>query len=298
MPVDWLITGAGGQLGSVLFRELLHRGEAVIGTLSTRGPQPPFGQTVRIDITDLRALGDVVRTVKPRFIIHTAAITSIDAAWRDPDKAGRTNVSATVELARLSGELNTRLVFLSTDLVFNGTAAPYQESDPTTPLSVYGRTKAEAEQAVLTVGNGLVIRPALMYGLPAVDRPTTFRGQLEALRTGQPLKLFEDEYRTPLWLEDAVRACLEAAKSGLTGILHIAGPERLSRLEMGRLMARAFGLNEDNIVAIRQRDLQTPEMRPVDVSLDCRLFSKHFGHPPGRPMAQAMLEIVSAIGGA
>lgn len=291
MVVDWLVTGAGGQLGSVLFRELLHRGETVVGSLSTGGPGPSAGRTVRLDLTDFGALERLVGQAQPRIIVHTAAVTSVEKAWKVPAEAQRTNVDVTAELSRLAATLGCRMVFLSTDLVFDGKGAPYVEGDRVGPLSVYGRTKAEAEQAVLACPNGLVIRPALMYGLPAVDRPTTFRGQLDALREGRPLRLFEDEYRTPIWLEDAADACIEAGRSELTGVLHVAGPERLSRLQMGQAMARALGIKEDNITAIRQADLVTPEPRPADVSLDCGLFARVFGHPPGRPIAEALSKI-------
>lgn len=291
MSISWLITGAGGQLGSVLLRKLTRDGEAAMGTISTGGPAPIVGRAERIDLTDFEALGRFVRTVNPRFIVHAAAVTSVDAAWQAPEGARRINVGVTAELGELSREIGCRLVFLSTDLVFDGAGAPYVETDTVSPLSVYGRTKAEAERAVLGVPNSLVLRPALMYGISAVDRPTTFRNQLEALRTGQPLRLFEDEYRTPLWLEDAAKACIETARAGLTGVLHIAGPERLSRLEMGRLMARSLGVRGDGIVATRQGDMQTPEPRPPDVSLDCGLYGRHFGHPPGRTMGEALAEM-------
>jgi dTDP-4-dehydrorhamnose reductase len=217
----------------------------------------------------------------------------VDAAWKAPEAALQTNVGVTAELAHLATETDSRLVFLSTDLVFDGAAAPYSEEAITAPLSVYGRTKAEAEKAVLTCPKGLVIRPALMYGLPAVNRPTTFQAQLQALRTHQPLKLFEDEFRTPIWLDDAANACIDAAQSDLTGILNVAGPERLSRLEMGQAMARAMGIAGENITAIRQCDLATAEPRPADVSLDCRLFARLFGRPPGRPMAEALPQFMS-----
>lgn len=297
MSVKWLITGVGGQLGSILFRELIHRGESVHGTVSMSGSLPDFGESTRLELTDFSALDRLVMTFQPRYIIHCAAVTSLDAAWRDPDRARRTNVGVTSELARLARNLDSRLVLLSTDLVFDGTAAPYRETDPPSPLSIYGKSKAEAEQVILAIGGHLVIRPALLYGLPAVDRSTTFLHQLRALRKGEPLKLFQDEYRTPLWLEDAARACIEAATSDLSGVLHMAGPERLSRLEMGRQMARALGVGGESIVVTRQRDLQAPEPRPADVSLDSRLFTRHFGHPPGRPMAEAMTEVVNSLAG-
>lgn len=287
----WLITGAGGQFGSVLLRTLVRDGQDAVGTLSIHGPTPMVGACRRMDLGDADAIAEVVRKNRPSMIVHAGAITSIQAAYEDPERTRRVNVAATTALLELAEECRARLVFTSTDLVFDGTAAPYVEDAPPSPLSIYGRSKAEAEGIVASYSYGVVIRLALMYGLAAADRPTTFHSQLDALRNGRTLSLFMDEYRTPIWLEDAAVAARRVAESDYAGILHVAGPQRLSRLEMGWIAARAMGVSAEHIVATRRSEMQTPEPRPADVSLSCERFIEHFGQSPGRPMAEALVEM-------
>ncbi len=275
----------------MLLRELVGRKEQAIGLTSPTGPRPSNGQTIAVDVTNRERLSEIVREARPNLVIHAAAVTAVDACFQNPDAARRTNVEATEILLGSAQACGARFVFISTDLVFDGTRPPYREEDPPTPLSVYGRTKVEAEIRVLRYVKGLVIRPPLMYGMPAVKRKTTFTQQLAALCGGQMLRLFEDEFRTPLSLIDCARACIEAALGPHRGILHVAGPERLSRLGMGRIAAQALGCRDVNIVPVRQADMPFPEPRPADVSLDGRKFEALFGHPAGRSMADAMTEL-------
>lgn len=286
--VDWLITGAGGQFGSVLLAGLHRAGERAHGIISPAGPAPLAGACTRLDLADIEALRALVERLSARIIVHAGAITSIQAAFERPEQARRVNVDATQALVESAQNVGARIVFTSTDLVFDGTAAPYDEASPTSPLSVYARSKVSAEEVVLGYERGVVVRMALMYGLPAVDRPTTFLGQLEALRHGRPLKLFVDEFRTPISLDHAVAATRRVAESDVTGILHLAGPERLSRFDMGRIAAQAYGLPEANIIPTHQSDFSSPEPRPADVSMTCNRYASLFGVQPGRPMVEAL----------
>lgn len=220
-------------------------------------------------------------------------MTSVAACYEQPAAARALNVDATRRLAELAEECGARLVLASTDLVFDGRAGNYDEDSPVAPTSEYGRTKVAAERIVGAYRRGAVVRLALLYGLPAALRPTTFVLQLTALRDGTPLKLFHDEYRSALELEDAAAALDRVAASDFAGVVHAGGPERLSRLEMGRIAAAALGVSEANIAAVSQGDVVATEPRPADVSLNCRRFEACFGAPPGRRMAVAMGEIAA-----
>src|SRR5690606_24525513 len=152
------ITGAGGQLGSVLLRALTRRGASAVGTVSPKGPRPREGEAIPVDLARSDSLTDLYRRVRPRLIVHAAAVTSVQEAYRDPDRARRTNVVATRQLNELAADSGSRFVLISTDLVFDGTAAPYAESAPTGPTTTYGKTKEEAEQAVADTGQAVVLR--------------------------------------------------------------------------------------------------------------------------------------------
>ncbi len=274
----WLITGASGQLGGYVLR-----------LLSGVTPQPkllawthrhsiatPQMTAERIDLADKRAVQGSVAAFRPTVIVHLGAVTAVGEAHANPDLARRVNVDGTRFLLQAAEACGARLVYGSTDMVFDGTAAPYRETDPPRPLSDYGRSKLAAEQLVTGAERALVARLPLMYGLPLTDRPTTFATQLAALRAHQPLRLFVDEHRTPLWFEDAARALVALGRSGETGILHVAGPERLSRYDLLARCADLLGIENPAFEAVSRLDVAASEPRPADLSLCGARFVERF----------------------
>ncbi len=294
---ELFVTGAGGMLGSVLMRVLAEQRRTSIGTVSERGPRPFVGQAGKIwplDLCDPGSYRDRLFALAPKTIVHLAAVSQIAQAYDDPDLARAVNVDATVRLLGIAKALGARFVYASTDLVFDGEHAPYDEDATTEPCSLYGRSKLEAECHVLTYARGLVLRLPLMYGLPDSTRaPSFFQQLMAALREGRSLPLFVDEVRSPLWLDDAAHACIKLADSALTGVIHAGGPERLSRYELGQQLARALGVDEGLLRAARQADVSFPEPRPRDVSLDSTRYRKHFGSEPGRPLREALQKILA-----
>jgi dTDP-4-dehydrorhamnose reductase len=275
----WLVTGASGQLGGYLLRELAAAGEAVIAwSGSTRGPL--LGVDLQpVDLADAAELGAAFRQARADFVVHAAALAKVADCYHDPRRAEQVNTRGTAVLAELAAAAGARLVLSSTDLVFDGERAPYREDDPPAPLSVYGRTKAAAEGPVLAAG-GVVARVSLLYGPTLVGRPAFFDEQVTAMRVGKAVTLFEDEWRTPLSLHTAARALLALARSDYRGVLHVGGPERLSRLEMGRRLAAYLGVDSGVIRAVRRDQVAAAEPRPRDTSLDSSRFRAFF---PGQP---------------
>lgn len=286
---EWLVTGAGGALGSVLMRVLSEQRTSAEGIVSLAGPTPYVGKVSRADLTDLRSHRDRLFAIAPRVIVHLAAVSAVGDAYNDPDRARAINIDATVQLIALSEALGARFVYASTDLVFDGESAPYDEDAAPDPVSFYGRTKLEAECHVLTYRRGLVLRFPLMYGVPNVQRaPTFFQSLASSLRVGQPVRLFEDEVRTPLWLDDAARACFALGASSLTGTVHLGGPERLSRFEMGQQIATALHADPALLIASPRSSLPSPEPRARDVSLINARYQAAYGVPVGRSMQLAL----------
>lgn len=282
----WLITGATGQLGGWLLR-LLGDDPApklVLG-LTHRAAGEIFGVPTRAgELDEFDRLRAIVTDFKSTHIIHTAAMTSAADCFRDPDSANRTNTESTACLAEAAAATNARFVFISTDMVFAGDRAPYRESDPPAPLSHYGRTKVAAEQRIAGIPNTTIIRLPLMYGFPAVPRTTTFQNQIAALKSSKPLRLFHDEYRTPIWLRDTAAAVMAVARSEFSGTIHIAGPERLSRLEMVQRFAACLGIENPKLESVSRLTAADPEPRPADLSLNCDLFLKNFPTLAPRPI--------------
>jgi dTDP-4-dehydrorhamnose reductase len=269
-----LVTGATGQLGSYLLRELC--GHALIAW-SGRTQGVRAGVTLQpVELADADAVGRAFREARPDVVIHTAALARVADTARDPVRAAAVNTAGTTTLAELAGAARARLIYVSTDLVFDGERGWYRESDLPAPLSVYGRTKRAGELPVLGIPGGVVIRVSLLYGPSIAGRPTFYDEQVMALRAGQPIRLFHDEWRTPLSLATAARALACVACSDFGGLLHLGGPERLSRLEMGQRLARSLGVASPAIRAVSRVTASAGEPRPRDTSLDASRFRTHF----------------------
>lgn len=265
----WLVTGASGQLGSHVLRLLAAEATPMVRVLGLAGRSDLEQAKIevrRVDLADAAALRDMVAAVKPTHVLHLGAMTAVAECAARPARAVRVNVDATRVLAQAAAP--ARFVFSSTDMVFDGEHAPYRESDPPQPVSCYGRTKAAAEAVLTGLDQTLVVRLPLMYGFPRHTRPTTFVKQMTALRCGEPLRLFEDEYRTPAWLGDAARALIGLARSARTGLIHVPGPERLSRYELIARCAALLDLREAKLERASRLDVQSAEPRPRDLSLD------------------------------
>jgi dTDP-4-dehydrorhamnose reductase len=201
-------------------------------------------------------------------IIHTAAVSAADAVYRNPEEGWRVNVLGTSRLADWCDGHDCRLVFTSTDLVFDGTRGWYREDDLPCPSLAYGRTKAAAERIVLEVPRGLVVRIGLLFGASRAGREAFFDRALARLREGQPQFFFEDEFRTPLDYATAARALVALAETETRGVIHVAGRERVSRFDLMRRIAQSVGLDPGLVRANRREDFKIAEPRPADVSLD------------------------------
>jgi len=227
-----------------------------------------------IDLTDSEAVSRALERADPEAILHAAAISSAEAVRRDPDRGHSVNVEATSRLAAWCVQHNRRLVFTSTDLVFDGRKTWNREEDPAEPILAYGKTKREAEPLVTSVPRGLVARVSLLYGPSRCGRLGFFDQTLAGLKRGEAQTLFEDEFRTPLDLATAALLLAHLLKSEVTGLIHVAGRERVSRYDLIRRIAVELGLDPQFVRGNRRVDVVLPEPRPADVSLDTnRLWS-------------------------
>lgn len=262
-----LVTGATGQLGPYVVKRLLADG--VTPTLWARQTHPSLlGLPVRtIDLTDVSQVTDAFTDAVPNVVLHCAAISSIDGCYRDPQTANAINVQATQTLARLCAEHNARLVYCSTDLVFDGEQGGYIESDAANPLSVYGCTKLEAEAPVLANARNAVIRFPMLFGPTLLGNPRFTDGMIRKLKAGEKVTLFDDEFRSAIAVDIAAEGMVLAAKSDEAGLFHLAGQDRLSRHQMGVIVAECLGLDAALIEAKSRLSMTGAEPRPADTSL-------------------------------
>lgn len=289
MTMRVLVTGASGSLGAYLLHELAKRGEQVTAWSGTTVGACAGIALRPVPLDNADAVAVAYREARPDIIVHAAALAKVAACYREPARAHAVNVLGTERLTELAG--GARLVFVSTDLVFDGEKGGYRETDQPAPLSVYGRSKADAERVVLAHPNAAVVRVSLLYGTSRNGRPGFFDEQVAALRAGRHVTLFEDEWRTPLDLATAARALAGVAASDFTGLLHVGGPEHLSRLQMGLRLAARLRVDPSVIRAV-SRIQAAAEPRPRDTSLDSSQWRALFrGQPwPGWDEAVRSLE--------
>jgi dTDP-4-dehydrorhamnose reductase len=188
-----------------------------------------------LDLLDFDVVREAFRRDQPQCIIHCAAMSKSPECQQHPELARRVNTDSTALLAELARDIP--FLFFSSDLVFDGRQGNYLESDRLNPLSVYGETKAAAEAIVLANPKHTVVRTSLNGGTsPAGDRGfnEVLRG---AFAAGKTLQLFTDEFRSPIHAAVTARAVWELAAANRPGLYHIAGTQRMSRWDLGRLMA-------------------------------------------------------------
>jgi dTDP-4-dehydrorhamnose reductase len=290
MAERFLVTGATGQLGAYVVRELCQRGKEIVAW-SGSSTERVEGVYVRpVDLTQPDRVSSAFREAMPTYVIHAAAMAAVADCARDPARADAVNHRGTAVLAELAAAAGARFVFVSTDLVFDGESAPYQEGDPPAPLSVYGRSKAAAEKAVLSFSQHTVVRVSLLFGPSRNGRVSFFDSLVSALRSGKPVRLFHDEWRMPISLATAAKSLVEIAKSDACGIFHVAGPERMSRLEMGERLAAYLKVNPGAIESA-SRTTVAGEPRPRDTSLESSRWPSLFPHLPWTTFEVALAEL-------
>jgi dTDP-4-dehydrorhamnose reductase len=262
-----LVTGASGFLGWHLCRAAQAIWQ-VEGTYHRHTPPLPGVALHAIDLTHASAVETWLEAIAPDAVIHTAALSQPNRCEQEPALSYAMNVEATRVLAQFCGERQIPFVFTSTDQVFNGRAAPYSEADTPTPINRYGHHKAEAEALIQTLHpTAAICRMPLMYGPASPTAECFLQGFLRTLTAHQPLNLFTDEFRSPAYIEDAAAGLLLALEQA-TGLLHLGGPERLSRYDFGLRMTEVFELDQRLLLPSKQADVTMPAPRPADVSSD------------------------------
>jgi dTDP-4-dehydrorhamnose reductase len=226
------ITGAGGLIGNYLVQTA-----------------PKFAPTLRVraltraelDLENFTAVREAFERESPAMVIHCAALANTPACEKNPPLARKLNVEMTSVLAEIAADIP--FVFFSTDLVFDGRTGNYDESAPVNPLSVYGQTKADAERIVLANPKHTVLRTSLNFG-QSLTGDRAFNEQMRrAVDRGETLQLFTDEFRCPIPAVETARAVWELVGHNKPGLYHVVGSERMSRWEIGRTLARHWGLN-------------------------------------------------------
>ena len=281
-----LVTGANGLLGQTLVRQLTERGYEVVAT--GRGVSRLIIAAMErcsyqsIDITNGVQLQELIAAEKPEVIVHAAAMTQVDYCEEHKQECYNLNVTATRFLIDATKEINARLIYVSTDFVFDGTSGPYAEDAEPSPVNYYGSTKFAAEKAVMESGlEWAIARTILVYGfVPSTGRQNIISWVKQSLEESKIIRVVIDQYRTPTFVEDLARGVLLMIEKKARGIYHLSGEQVMTPYEMAVETARFFGLNESLIEKTGSAEFKQSGTRPLKTGFNIAKAKKDLGFQP------------------
>lgn len=276
-PITVAVTGAAGMLG-----------QDVVRTAPSWATVVPLTRAEGDLSVPAEACACLLRAA-PDAIVHCAAFTNVDEATRDPEKAWRSNVGATHNVAAVARELRARLLYISTDYVFDGTRSrPYTESAAPAPLNPYGAGKLAGERAASAAPGHLIVRTQWLYGPGGRN---FVRAILEAARAGKPLRVVEDEWGCPTYTPDLAEGLWRLLETNATGIVHLTNTGACSRLELATAALAAAGLADVELIGIRAEEWPSPTRRPRHAVLASERLHT-LGLKPLRPWREALADYV------
>lgn len=266
--MKFLVTGALGQLGRVACEHLRSLGHAVVAT-----------DIPEVPVDDISVVSAVFARERPTHVLHCGAITDVDGCETNEQLAHRVNALGTANVAAQAEHVGAALLYVSTDFVFDGSATrPYRHDDEPHPVSVYGQTKLLGEQAVLQFGRPdfYVARTAWVFGPGGKNFP---RAILARARSGEPLRVVDDQVGSPTMTRDLAAAIVDLVTSGAEGgIYHATNAGSCSWHQFACDIVAAAGL-EVEVATMSSADLERPARRPNYSILDCSRLTEVRGRP-------------------
>ncbi len=256
-----LVTGGNGLVGRYIARQ----DSSVISSSHNA-----------LDITNKNAATKAI-SKDVDCVIHCAAITDVDYCETHTEEAENVNAIGTKNVAEACKAIGAKLIYLSTDFVFDGTKGMYTEEDKPNPISVYSETKLKGEEFAKIADKWVVVRTSVVYGNEQIDangrhgtRKKFVNWAINELSSNRKIRAIYDEYNSPTYAGDLAAALLQLAKTEFTGIVHYAGSERISRYDFALKIAEVFDKDKSLIEKIRSEDLKRAAKRPKDCSLSIK----------------------------
>jgi dTDP-4-dehydrorhamnose reductase len=267
-----LITGGSGLLGQYINIEANKIFELLTLFNNNFGNCNKFN-SVKVDIKNFDLVKELFTSFKPDVVIHTAAITNpIPQPGQSSKEIYETNVNAAKNIAKLCNQFDAKLIYTSTDLVYAGyRGSMLTEDAKLIPASLYAETKLVAETKIKeTIENYLILRTALLYGFGFTHSLSHFHKMNDELKSNKPVKLFSDQYRTPIELSEAARIIIQLARMDLVNeTINLGGKERVSRFELGEILCSVAGYDKSLLQKINLDDVpEVPKVEDVSLNTD------------------------------
>ena len=267
MKSKLLVLGGSGLVGSSFINSSKNDYD-IIFSYNTNEIKIPNTQSFQIDLLNDDKIEKIIKNYNPDIILHTIAHSNLDLCETDHDITDRLHVDATQKIVNACASINSKLIFLSTDAVFEGQLnKQYCETDTPNPINYYGKTKLEAEKIVLSGSiNNVVLRTSVIYGWHEKSRFTNWI--LDYLKNNKSVDPFSDQFNTPTLINDLVQVILQIIDKDIFGLYHATGKTCLNRYQFATLLAKRFSYDLTLIHSVTKFEKKQNAPRPISTCLD------------------------------
>jgi dTDP-4-dehydrorhamnose reductase len=267
MKSKLLVLGGSGLVGST-FINTSKTDYDIIFSYNNNKIKIPNTQSFQINLLNDDKIEKIIENYNPDIVLHTIAHSSVDLCETDHNVADKLHVDATKKITNACASINSKLIFLSTDAVFEGELnKQYCEDDIPNPVNYYGKTKLEAEKIVLNASsNNVVLRTSVIYGWHEKSRFTNWI--LDYLKDGKSVDPFSDQFNTPTLIDDLVKVILKIIDKDISGLYHATGKTCLNRYQFAILLAKRFSYDVSLIHSVTKLEKKQNAPRPISTCLD------------------------------
>ncbi|MEK7616880.1 MAG: SDR family oxidoreductase [Patescibacteria group bacterium] len=234
------------------------------------------------NISDKKKVLDFVNDLNPRIIVHAASAGNVDYCEKHPDEAYAVNVEGTRNIIEAAKKINAKIIFLSSNAIYDGDSAPYDEKKIPNPVDIYGKTKVEGEKLIIKSDlKYVILRLITMYGWPQKggrQNPVTW--MIDNLKREQRINVVNDIYNNHLWAGQAAEALWEVIRENISGVYNIAGADCISRYDLALKVAEVFGLDQSLISPVTSDFFKNIAKRPKNTCFNTSKMEKQLGIKP------------------
>jgi len=272
-----LVTGSAGLVGQQVVKDLSNSHQVFSCYNESK---PEYGDSVKMDLKNHEMISSILTEKKPDIVIHLGAMTGVDLCEKEKTSASEINTKATEIIAKECSKLNSFLVYVSTDYVFDGNLGMYKEDDVTNPLGFYGKSKLEGEKVVQNFStNWCIARTSTPFGLHPTKKSFPM-WVIENLQKQKQIDILIDQFTSPTYIPNLSRMLIEISERRITGIIHAAGASKISRYQMASMISDKLNLDGTLLKQISINKMKWVARRPKDSSLDVSRASSILNEKP------------------